>query len=112
LQIPVGRVAIPFLARHLAGLAADADRGVGEERLAGLVVAPAGGGGRSLGRGQQGHRVSKSFIEGVLSGAAPASTGPWMLAGLKPSSAPPPTGSTAPPSTCACSSGRIPARRR
>src|SRR6201999_3923078 len=34
LQVAVLRVPVPLLARDLAGLAADADRGVGEEALA------------------------------------------------------------------------------
>src|SRR5699024_8149119 len=46
LQVAVDRVAVPLLARHLAGLAADADRGVGEEALARMGAVPAG-----IGRG-------------------------------------------------------------
>ena len=39
-QVAVARVVVPLLAGHLAGLAADADRGVGEEALARLDVRP------------------------------------------------------------------------
>src|SRR5699024_6538393 len=49
LQVAVDRVAVPLLARHLAGLAADADRGVGEEALARMGAVPSG-----IGRGTGG----------------------------------------------------------
>ena len=51
---PVLRDPVPLLAGHLAGLAADADRGVGEEPLARRRLRPAGAGRRSgrAGRGE------------------------------------------------------------
>src|SRR5699024_2226427 len=76
LQVAVDRVAVPLLARHLAGLAADADRGVGEEALARMGVVPAGVGRGTGGAGQQAHRFLISFIEASPVGAAEASSGP------------------------------------
>src|SRR5699024_1052506 len=111
LEVAVDRVAVPLLARHLAGLAADADRGVGEEALALVVMAPAGVRGGSFGSGQQRHRLSISFIEASPVGAAVASPGPRTSCGAKESAGPAP-GAPSAPSTAGCSDAISPARRR
>src|SRR5699024_1120619 len=111
LQVAVDRVAVPLLARHLAGLAADADRGVGEEALARMGAAPA-----SIGRGprrawQHAPRCLVSFLEAWPVGAAEASSGPRRWCGVQESAGPAP-GAPSAPSTAGCSCGISPARRR
>src|SRR5699024_3656607 len=111
LQVAVDRVAVPLLARHLAGLAADADRGVGEEALARMGAVPAGIG-RGTGRScQQAHRFLISFIEASPVGAAEAASGPRRWCGVQESAGPAP-GAPSAPSTAGCSCGISPARRR
>ena len=71
--VGIGGNVVPLLAGHLAGLAADADRGVGEEALAGLGLRAVGGG---------------PLVDGQLHGLIPARA----PVGLDQSGAPGPRG--------------------